>query len=49
MNAFEYLNDPGIVIRISATVTSQNAQVVSSLKFIDWMMSLGPVAQIYFL
>jgi len=49
MKAFEYLNDARVIIGTSATVTRENVQVVSSLKFIDHMISLGSMAQMYFL
>ncbi|MBW2028051.1 MAG: radical SAM protein [Deltaproteobacteria bacterium] len=49
MKAFEYLHDARVIIGTSATVTRQNVQVVSSLKFIDHMISLGSFAQMYFL
>jgi len=49
MRAFEYLNAERIIIGTSATVTSQNVYGVSSFEFIDHMISLGSVAQMYFL
>ncbi|MBW1999987.1 MAG: radical SAM protein [Deltaproteobacteria bacterium] len=49
MNAFEYLHDARVIIGTSATVTRQNVQAVSSMKFIDHMISLGSFAQMYFL
>ena len=49
MRAFEYLNDARVIIGTSATVTRQNVYTVSSLKFIDEMISLGSFAQMYFL
>ncbi len=49
MQAFEYLDGAGIIIGTSATVTRQNVEVVSSEEFIDKMISLGSVAQMYFL
>jgi len=49
MQAFEYLNNAGIIIGTSATVTRENVEVVSSEEFIDKMISSGSVAQIYFL
>lgn len=49
MQAFEYLNEARVIIGTSATVTRQNISVVSSLKFIDQMISLGSMAQMYFL
>ncbi len=49
MKAFEYLNEARVIIGTSATVTRQNVYTVSSLKFIDKMISLGSFAQMYFL
>ena len=49
MKAFEYLNDARVIIGTSATVTRQNVQVVSSFPFIDQMISLGSMAQMYFM
>jgi len=49
MKAFEYLNEAKVIIGTSATVTSQNVQVVSSFHFIDEMISLGSMAQMYFM
>jgi MoaA/NifB/PqqE/SkfB family radical SAM enzyme len=49
MRAFEYLNDARVLIGTSATVTRKNIQTVSSLEFIDHMISLGSIAQMYFL
>jgi MoaA/NifB/PqqE/SkfB family radical SAM enzyme len=49
MKAFEHLNDARVIIGTSATVTSENVQVVSSFEFIDQMISLGSMAQMYFL
>jgi MoaA/NifB/PqqE/SkfB family radical SAM enzyme len=49
MRAFEHLQDVGIIVGTSATVTRQNVEVVSSERFIDTMISLGSVAQMYFL
>lgn len=49
MEAFGHLREAGVVMGTSATVTSQNAEVVSSLSFIDRMISLGSMAQMYFL
>jgi MoaA/NifB/PqqE/SkfB family radical SAM enzyme len=49
MKAFEYLNAERLIIGTSATVTSQNVDVVSSFEFIDHMISLGSMAQMYFL
>lgn len=49
MKAFEYLRDAHVIIGTSATVTRQNVEVVSSLRFVDQMISLGSMAQMYFL
>lgn len=49
MQAFEYLNNAGIIIGTSATVTRQNVDTVSSDEFIDKMIALGSVSQMYFL
>ncbi|MBW1699971.1 MAG: radical SAM protein [Deltaproteobacteria bacterium] len=49
MKCFEYLNDARVIIGTSATVTRQNVQVVSSFRFIDEMISMGSMAQMYFL
>jgi MoaA/NifB/PqqE/SkfB family radical SAM enzyme len=49
MKAFEYLKDSHVIIGTSATVTRNNVQMVSSLRFVDHMISLGSVAQMYFL
>jgi MoaA/NifB/PqqE/SkfB family radical SAM enzyme len=49
MEAFEYLHDARVIIGTSATVTSQNVDIVSSLEFVDHMISLGSVAQMYFM
>jgi len=49
MKAFEHLNEAGVIIGTSATVTRENVYSVSSLDFIDRMISLGSLAQMYFL
>jgi len=49
MRAFEYLHDARVITGTSATVTRQNVHTVSSLQFIDRMISLGTFAQMYFL
>ncbi|MFH0788318.1 MAG: radical SAM protein [Pseudomonadota bacterium] len=49
MKAFEYLNQARVVFGTSATVTRQNVEVVSSFDFIDRMIALGSMAQMYFL
>lgn len=49
MRAFECLHDARAIVGTSATVTRQNIHTVSSLQFIDRMISLGSMAQMYFL
>lgn len=49
MQAFEYLRQARLVFGTSATVTRQNVEKVSSLAFIDQMIALGSMAQMYFL
>jgi len=49
IDAFNYLKDARILIGTSATVTSENVEVVSSLSFVDKMMNYGSIAQMYFL
>jgi MoaA/NifB/PqqE/SkfB family radical SAM enzyme len=49
MKAFECLTQARVIVGTSATVTSQNVEVVSSFEFIDHMISLGSMAQMYFL
>jgi len=49
MNAFDYLREARVLIGSSATVTRQNVMTVSSEAFIDKMISMGSVAQMYFL
>jgi MoaA/NifB/PqqE/SkfB family radical SAM enzyme len=49
MKAFEYLNEARVIFGTSSTVTRQNAEMVSSFEFIDHMISLGSLAQMYFL
>ncbi len=49
MQAFEILNNERVLFGTSATVTSQNVGRVSSFEFIDRMIELGSVAQMYFL
>lgn len=49
MQTFKYLNEQRMIIGTSATVTRQNVDKVSSFEFIDHMISLGSVAQMYFL
>ncbi len=49
MKAFEYLTDARVLVGSSATVTRNNVMKVSSMEFIDKMISLGSIAQMYFL
>jgi len=49
MKAFDDLREARILIGTSATVTSQNAEVVASERFVDFMMEKGSFAQMYFL
>ncbi len=49
MNAFEYLTAERVLVGSSATVTRENVMTVSSMEFIDKMISLGSIAQMYFL
>src|SRR5512139_1584261 len=49
MNAFDDLREARVLIGTSATVTSQNAEVVASEPFVDFMMERGSFAQMYFL
>jgi MoaA/NifB/PqqE/SkfB family radical SAM enzyme len=49
MRAFEHLNDARVIIGTSATVMRENVEVVCSMEFIDKMISLGSMAQMYFL
>ncbi len=49
MRAFEYLTDARVLVGSSATVTRNNVMTVSSMEFIDKMISLGSIAQMYFL
>jgi len=49
MKAFEVLQQARVLFGTSATVTSQNAEMVSSFPFIDRMITLGSMAQMYFL
>ncbi len=49
MRAFECLDETGIIIGTSATVTRDNVESACSDEFIDKMISLGSVAQMYFL
>ncbi|MCS7280982.1 MAG: radical SAM protein [Desulfobacterota bacterium] len=49
MSAFEYLREARVLIGSSATVTSQNAEVVASEEFVDFMIECGSFLQNYFL
>lgn len=49
MQAFENLNNADMIFGTSATVTSRNEPLVSSLGFVDQMIELGSVLQNYFL
>ncbi|MEO0248669.1 MAG: radical SAM protein [candidate division WOR-3 bacterium] len=49
MQAFEHLSKSRVLIGTSATVTSQNVEVVASEEFVDRMMAHGSFAQMYFL
>ena len=49
LRAFEYLTDERVLVGSSATVTSKNADVVASEEFVDRMIGLGSMLQMYFL
>lgn len=49
MRSFQILNKHRVCFGTSATVTRHNAYQVASLEFIDHMMELGSLAQMYFL
>lgn len=49
LKAFEYLTDERVLVGSSATVTSRNADVVASDEFVDRMIGLGSILQMYFL
>ncbi|UCC66705.1 MAG: radical SAM protein [Deltaproteobacteria bacterium] len=49
MEAFEHLHEARVLVGTSATVTSENVEVVSSFEFIDKMIDFGSIAQMYFL
>lgn len=49
MNAFDDLREARVLIGTSATVTRQNAEVVASEEFVDFMLEKGSFAQMYFL
>jgi MoaA/NifB/PqqE/SkfB family radical SAM enzyme len=49
VKAFRLLTEARVIVGSSATVTSKNADVVSSDEFIDRMIQLGSLIQMYFL
>jgi MoaA/NifB/PqqE/SkfB family radical SAM enzyme len=49
MKAFDDLREARVLIGTSATVTRQNAEVVASEEFVDFMLEKGTFAQMYFL
>jgi MoaA/NifB/PqqE/SkfB family radical SAM enzyme len=49
MHAMDLAREARLIIGTSATVTSQNVEVVSSDDFLDFMISKGSLAQMYFL
>lgn len=49
MKTFDDLRGAGVLMGTSATVTSQNAEVVASEPFVDFMLERGSFAQMYFL
>jgi MoaA/NifB/PqqE/SkfB family radical SAM enzyme len=49
MEAFEDLKEARVLIGTSATVTSENAEVVASESFVNFMRDKGFFAQMYFL
>jgi MoaA/NifB/PqqE/SkfB family radical SAM enzyme len=49
VKAFKHLGQAQVLIGTSATVTSENVEVVSSFDFIDKMIEFGSIAQMYFL
>jgi len=49
MEAMDMAREARIIIGTSATVTSRNVEVVSSDEFLDFMISKGSLAQMYFL
>ncbi|MEW5913346.1 MAG: radical SAM protein [Thermodesulfobacteriota bacterium] len=49
MRAFEILGRNQVCFGTSATVTRHNVDQVASLEFVDQMMALGSLAQMYFL
>lgn len=49
MEAMDMARDARLIVGTSATVTSRNVDVVSSEEFLDFMISKGSLAQMYFL
>lgn len=49
MEAMDMARENRLIIGTSATVTSRNVEVVSSEEFMDFMISKGSLAQMYFL
>jgi MoaA/NifB/PqqE/SkfB family radical SAM enzyme len=49
MDSFDYLRSEHVLIGSSATVTSENLDVIASDEFIDCMIEKGSFAQMYFL
>ncbi len=49
LKAFEHLTNERVLVGSSATVTSKNAEVVASDEFVDRMIGLGSILQMYFL
>lgn len=49
MEAMEMAREARLLIGTSATVTSRNVEVVSSEEFLDFIISKGSLAQMYFL
>jgi MoaA/NifB/PqqE/SkfB family radical SAM enzyme len=49
LKAFENLTGERVLVGSSATVTSKNAEVVASEEFVDKMIGLGSILQMYFL
>ena len=49
LKAFDLLTGERVIVGSSATVTSTNAEVVSSDEFVDRMIQLGSLLQMYFL
>jgi MoaA/NifB/PqqE/SkfB family radical SAM enzyme len=49
LKAFDLLTEERVIVGSSATVTRKNAEVVSSDEFVDRMIALGSLLQMYFL